>query len=372
MKFIAAVIILTITYFVQKMLFSKYWNRGLETDVYFNRDFVECGENAELVEIVTNRKALPLPVFHLKFSVDKSLKFLDNDNSMVTDKFHKNEVFAVMGHQRITRKHLFTATLRGVVGISDASVLVKDYFMTGSYATKAYCHDTIYVFPKKINTERFNLSFRGIYGEIEARRSIVEDSLTFRGIRPYQSFDPYRSINWKQSAKSGDLMVNMYGYTTDSRVRILLNLDNDYMIETNKLLEEAISLASSFARHFLDEGVGVSVVTNGRDGEGRVLPPVEEGAEKRHGITIDKTLTEIDGSEGKDYFLEILKKEMSSIKDEVLYLVISPYAKEDMMTLLDKLQSEGAAVHMVVPYYDEFPYVPNRSYADGWEVPLNV
>ena len=79
MKFIAAVIILTITYFVQKMLFSKYWNRGLETDVYFNRDFVECGENAELVEIVTNRKALPLPVFHLKFSVDKSLKFLDNE-----------------------------------------------------------------------------------------------------------------------------------------------------------------------------------------------------------------------------------------------------------------------------------------------------
>ena len=209
-------------------------------------------------------------------------------------------------------------------------------------------------------------------GEIESKRSIVEDNLSFRGVRQYQSFDPYRSINWKQSAKARELMVNMYGYTTDSRVRIMLNLDNDYMIETNKLLEEAISLASSIARELLEDGIMVSVITNGKDNKGNVLPAIEEGAEKRHGVTIDRMLAEISGSEGKDTFIRFLKEEAASPRDNTLYLVISPYARQDMLDVMDSIDKAGASVRLIVPCYDEYPFISNRPYAEGWEVPINV
>ena len=371
MKLLVAAIVFILVYAVQKYLFSKYWFRGLESEVRFSRDYIECGESAELIEIVTNDKLMPLPVFHLKFSVDKSLRFDDTANSNVTDLYHKNELFCMLGHQRVTRRLTFAGSARGTFAIKNASILVRDYFMTGNFAAKLKYNDVIYVFPKKINTDRFRLIFRGILGEIEAKQSIVEDSLSFRGIREYQPFDAYRSINWKQSAKARELMVNMYGYTTDSRVKIMVNLDNDYMIEKNQLLEEAISLASSIARSLLEKGVMVSVVSNGVDQEGRLLPAVEEGAERRHGITIDRMLTEITSSEGKDVFIELLDKEIEDLRTDTLYLVISPYAKQDLLEKVDRLNSGESTVHLIVPCFKEFPYFPNREYAESWEVALN-
>lgn len=372
MKLAVAVTLLITIYFTQKYLYRKYWSKGLDTEVSFSRDYIECGESAELIEVVTNDKLLPLPVFHLKFSVDKSLRFIDTENSNVTDLYHKNELFSILGHQRITRRLQFVGTGRGVVGVNNASILVRDFFMRDTYAAKMRHLDVIYVFPRKINTDRLEIFYRGIMGELESRRSIVEDSLTFRGIRPYESFDPYRSINWKQSAKARELMVNMYGYTTDSRVRIMLNLDNDYMIEMNKLLEEAISIVSSISRRLLDNAVAVSVVTNGLNKAGDTLLDIEEGAERRHGITIDRMLSEIAGSEGKDRFIEYVRAEIDSIRTDTLYLIVSPYAKSDLIELLDQLAGKGASVRMIVPCYDEYPYIPDRAYSSGWEVPINV
>ena len=372
MKLVAAVAILALVFAVQKVLYRKNWFKGLETEMYFSRDYIECGENAELIEVISNRKFLPLPVLHLKFSIDKSLKFLDKKNSQVTDLYHKNELFSIMGYQRITRKLEFTGTLRGVVGVKNASIIVRDFFMTDTYARSLRAFDNIYIFPKKMNTEKFDYFYRGILGEIEAKRSMVEDSMTFRGVREYQPFDPFRAVNWKQSAKAGELMVNMYGYTTDCRVRILLNLDNEYMIETDKLLEEAISLVSSFADSLLKKGISVSVRTNGKDAEGKLLPEVPEGTDRKHSVTIDRMLTEICSSEGKDMFLDMIKEECSNTNRDLFYLIVSPYGKSDMVELLDALKDEGASIHLVVPCYDEYPYVSTRKYITPWEVPINV
>ncbi|MBO4864453.1 MAG: DUF58 domain-containing protein [Eubacterium sp.] len=372
MRLIAAVIVLVAVYFIQKQLYRKYWDKSLDMSLCFSRDFIECGETAELVEVVSNDKLLPLPVFHMKFSIDKSLQFEETENASITDLYHKNQVFSIMGHQRITRRLEFTGTERGVITLNNASILVHDFFMTSHYARRIPDYDCIYVFPKKLKTENFDLKFRGIMGELETKNGIITDNLTYRGIREYQPFDPYRSINWKQSAKARELMVNIYGYTTDSNVRIMLNLDNDYMIETDKLLEESISLVSTFAKRLTEKAVNVSLVTNGVMKDGTPLRPVPDGAERRHSITIDKTLTEIRGSSGKDAFLSMLEHELSDIRRDTLYLVVSPYAKEDMMMLLDRMEAAGGTVHLIVPYYDEYPYKPDRPYSDGWEVSINV
>ena len=152
MKLILAIILLSAVYTIQKYLYRKYWNKGLLTEVRFSRDYIECGESAELIEIVTNDKLMPLPVFHLKFSVDKSLRFDDTANSNVTDLYHKNELFCMLGHQRVTRRLTFAGSARGTFAIKNASILVRDYFMTGNFAAKLKYNDVIYVFPKKINT----------------------------------------------------------------------------------------------------------------------------------------------------------------------------------------------------------------------------
>ncbi len=368
MHLILIVTIIGLIYIIQERLYRKYWKRGLHTSLCFNKEFMECGEEAELIEEIENDKTLPLPVFHFKFSVDRALRFSDMENSVVTDYYHRNEVFSIPGHQKIRRTLSFRGYERGHFRVENVTVLVRDFFMSRLFAQSGREDVGIYVFPKKLDTEKITSLMRGRIGEIAARRSMVEDPLSFRGLRDYQTMDPYRSINWKQSARTGQWKVNLYDATQDAEVRILLNLDTDSMIRTDRLLEESISLVSTLSRVYLEKKVRVMVWANGLTEEGNRLQEPGLGAERSHGITIDKYLTVIRKSEGKDAFLTRMDAEVASMERSTLYLVVSPYYKEDLLVRLDRLQAEGASVLCVVPYYNMVGFDPRRPYLTGWEV----
>ena len=91
-------------------MYRRRWDSGLLAKLSFDKNHLECGEEAALMVEIENRKLLPLPVFHLKYSVDRSFRFVDNDNSAVTDLYYKNDAFSVIGNQKITRRHLFHGT----------------------------------------------------------------------------------------------------------------------------------------------------------------------------------------------------------------------------------------------------------------------
>ncbi len=372
MQLLTATIIIVLIYTLQKTLYVRFWDKGLSASCRFSRDYIECGESADLKLVVTNAKRLPLPIFQLKFALDRSLIFDDMENAAITDKYHKNEVFTLMANQKVTRSVSFTGTERGIVSVSNVSMIAKDFFMTGTFAKAVDEIDQIYVFPRKKTDSAFNMFFHGIIGNIETRRSLIEDRLTFRGIRQYQPFDGIRSINWKQSAKSRDLMVNVKGYTMDSEVRILLNIETDSMIEVDRMVEESISLASTFVRRIIKSKMSVSLYVNAEDKAGNAIQETGSGADISHGVTVDKVLTEIGKSLGQEVFLEKLDKEYKEASEKIHYLIISPYHKADMTEKVERLIAAGAGVTMVVPYYDAYPYKPEADYIRGWEVNLNA
>ena len=178
MPLITATIVVVLIYVLQKVIYAKTWSKGLGASCRFSRDFIDCGESAELRLVVENAKYLPLPIFQLKFSVEKSLEFEDMVNAAITDKYYKSEVFALMSNQRVTRKLSFIGAARGVVTISDMSMIVHDFLMSSAFAATIGDSDTIYVFPRKMVDMRFDMFFRGIVGNIETRRSLIEDRLT--------------------------------------------------------------------------------------------------------------------------------------------------------------------------------------------------
>ncbi len=372
MRLLIAALAFVLLYMVQNKIYKKYWDKKLDAELRFSRDYMECGETAELIETVTNNKLLPLPTLNLKFSVDKSLDFNGKENSSISDYYNKNEIFSILGNTKAVRKLSFKALKRGIFEIKNSSVLVKDFFMTETFAKQIKNDDLLYVFPKKISTERFCILSNNIIGEIESQRSLIFDELIFTGIREYQTWDSYRSINWKQSAKANSLMVNMHGYTIDREVIVMLNLDTDMMIETDKILEEAISLTSSLTLMLLKKNAKVSFVTNGKNKDGKKLVTIEAGSDISHQISIDRELSEISGSEGKDFFLSLIDKEIKNPDYSKLYIIISPYHKADLIEKLDKLKATGCGVIFTALYYDEFPYRPDRDYIKCWEVGFNV
>lgn len=370
MRLLSAVIIFAIIYVVQKMVFSKNWRKGLAVSMGFSRNYIECGEKACLLETITNDKLLPLPVFHIKFAIDRSLEFDDMNNSVVTDFYHRTDVFSLMGRQRVERSLSFTGTKRGIYSVPAANILVKDFFLVSSYARSISPEAEIFVFPEKKKSIQYDLLFSGLTGDILSTRRLMTNDLMFRGVRDYMPYDRYRDINWKQSARGTGLKTNIYDFSMDIEVRILIDLDTDTMIRSEKLIEESISLASSIALDLLRKNLSVSIESNGTDKDERPVPAVPAGAEGSHILDIDRSLAAIEGSSFYERFLDIVKNEMMHGGRNVHYIIISPYSKESLLSILDRMVKDGRSISMIVPYYNSLGYSPVRDYIRGWEVDI--
>lgn len=371
MRIVIAVAIAAIIYVLQNILYRKLWDRELKADIYFSRPYVECGERAKLFEVISNEKRLPLPIIHVKFSAPRSFVFDDAVNASVTDLYYRNDIFSVMGGQRITRTLEFKTEKRGYYVIENINLTAKNLFMTGTFAKTIHPLAGFYVFPQKYNHVKFNVLMKHIMGDIETRLHIVEDPYTFRGIRQYSSQDTMSRINWKASAKTGNLMVNMYNQTSYCKVKIMLNLDTNIMFKADYIKELSIELASSAAKKLIDKAMPVMLITNGTDISGQELDVYSAGASESHLITIDKQLACISGNLNVEHFIQLVDAELKKNEDDTAYIIISSYHKSNLMERLDKMKARGMNVNMIVPYYDSFVPDVSRSYMYGWEVTLN-
>ena len=368
MPLIIAIIVAIFIFIWQKNLYNRMWDEGLSVNIRFKDSYINAGEGSSLIEVINNGKLLPLPVFHVKFSVDKSFIFDNQDNVSVTDCYHRNDAFSIMGNQKITRKLDFRSTKRGVFAISGVTVTAKDFFMTKTFAKVIECDSRLFVFPNKIDTPDFETYFNTVMGDIEARRGLLEDPYTFRGIRDYDVSDNMSKINWKASAKSGQLMVNQYGYSWEPRIKILLNLDTNQMIRSDYMTELSIELASSIAMEFLNNRISVGLVSNALDTKKEPLGELSSGTTMEHMLTIDRYLASIVDNSQIDGFLDIVDGLIDSYDRESTYIIISPYHRDDLLDKLDYLKELGLDFHMLVPYFDIQGLKSHRDYMYEWEV----
>lgn len=371
MQLIVAIAIAIFVFIWQKSIYNRMWDKRLGIDLRFKDSYINAGDSSSLVEIINNDKLLPLPVLHIKFSVDKSFIFEKQDNVSVTDSYHRNDAFSIMGGQRITRKLDFVATQRGVFFVSGVTLTAKDFFMTKTFAKVIECGDRLYVFPRKIDTPEFETYFNTVIGDIEARRGLIEDPYTFRGIRDYDIRDNMSKINWKASAKCGQLMVNQYGYSWEPRITIILNVDTNIMIRSDYITELVIEMASSIASELLDSQISVGILSNGLDSKNNPLGELSSGTTLEHMITIDKYLASIAGNSGVSGFADIIDNLIDSYDRESTYIIISSYHRDDLLEKLDYLEELGMDFHMLVPYIDAQGLKNHRDYMYEWEVRLD-
>ena len=131
-------------------------------------------------------------------------------------------------------------------------------------------------------------------GQVLAQQALLPDPFEIQSVRSYESYDPYRSINWKASARTGNLKVNVYAPTSSWQVMFLLDVTSDRIWKDEALTEEAIRLCGSYSQMLMKEGISVSLCTNGIDCLSKTWGYLEAGAGMAHGRTIMEMLTRID------------------------------------------------------------------------------
>lgn len=338
-------------YMLQNRLYEKNWKKGLTASVEFSQKQVVKGETVNLVEVIINGKWLPLLMVRLKFVIDRELQFTDmEDNFNVSDKCYKNDVFSLLFYQKITRTIPFVCKRRGFYTITEADLVSSNLFLNVQYVEHIPVYTELIVYPELADGDKLEIPFKKIMGEFLTRKRLYSDPFEFIGIRDYTSNDTMSSINWKASAKTGDLKVNVHGNTSSQEICILLNLETETNWEGDFLREECISIAAGLCNKFAEANVAVKLISNGCDLMAKDAVAIESGVTSGHLSTVLTSLARIDMNIPMEPFENILESYEMKETNDTLYVMISVACGHRVQKAYEKLASKHNGAMWIIPY----------------------
>lgn len=336
MKIIGIGIVAYFLMMLQRLVYKRYWDRNLHISVAFSQNAIYEGQEGTIVEVIENRKRLPLPMLKVKFQTSRNLGFWDDKGSKTTDQYYRNDIFQVGAEEKITRTLRFRGNKRGYYRIHNIDYLASDLFFKNEMGKSETTNSYLYVYPTVFSTDEFHSSLQKLNGEIIVKRHMIEDPFEYRGIREYQPFDDIRSVNWKATARTGALKVNQKAYTAMQTIRIFINLEDDGIWRKDREIESSMQMAMGIASFFLAQGIQVSCYTNGRDILTDAYTKVEHFASREQIEVLGKVLARID-TEKKSYsFVDLFQEEVLTDKDGFFTFFISPNGYADFIDLLEK------------------------------------
>jgi uncharacterized protein (DUF58 family) len=316
--------------------YRRSWSKRLDLNIAFAKDTLYEGEKGELLETVVNRKFLPLWWGDLKFYISQFIRFDDDEN--FNQEYYKKDTISVLSYEMVKRVLPFTAVRRGYYTIKNAELLTSDMFFRYMFIREYPIFTELYVLPEIKRLHKFNVDFKKIVGEIIAKRHVIEDPFEFRSIRDYYPFDSLKTVNWNASAKTGDIKVNHYNYTSSQEVIILLDLDGYSIYDKQEIREDLIRIAAYFTRNMIKSGIPVGLVSNGCDsitGE-EIFAPCKNGAKQE--MRIFRQLARIRGDGVSRSFTQVLDVKITS-SSNAHYILISYSAGEELQAKVEDIMA---------------------------------
>lgn len=341
-------------------VYGKFWMRGLSAEVKFEREQIEEGQTVRIKEKIENRKLLPLPTLTVKFRLDRDIRYVDTENTSRTDKQYRNDCISVMPYQRVTRSFEVIGTKRGFYSVDEVDVVAMDLLYRQILAADYDNHTWLYVYPARSKLPQLPEIFRRLYGEALTNSLLWEDPFEFKGIRDYTGIDPMRKINWKSSAKTGDLKVNQFYDTSSPQLTVFLNVEQTGVLKYEDLVEESIRVARNLIEDFIQKGVPVTIISNGVDKLTRQEIYLEEGVGLNHIDSCLRQLARMDISGEVRSMDVIIREELAKKKrapESVSLLLSAERSKKLAQAYLEYAGDNGNATWLVPIHASMEPYL---------------
>lgn len=349
MKIFGIGLVIFLLFLIQRLVYEILWHKDLHVSVSFVQSGIWEEETGEILEIIENRKLLPLPMLKVKFQTSNHLAFLGEDSGKMSDQYYRNDIFQIGGGQRIIRKLAFKGKKRGYYHIKNIDLVASDLFLSNETIRSMKTESYLYVYPKIFKSNEFQHALQQANGEIIVRRHLMEDPFEYRGIREYQPYDDMRSVNWKATARTGALKVNQKNYTAMKNVRIFLNLEDDGVWKKHKEVEASMQIVMGIAAYFLAQGIKVACYANGRDIITDEHVEIAGGAGAGQLDMIGKALARIDTQKEAKDFCALFEERVLDSKDCMMNFFVSPNGYESFEKLMRTCEEKRIAFKWFYP-----------------------
>ncbi|MBR2531825.1 MAG: DUF58 domain-containing protein [Lachnospiraceae bacterium] len=238
----------------------------------------------------------------------------------------------LMPRQKLVKEIPFVIDSRGCYVFRGNSLFVGDFMGLRGSVRLFDRHEEMVIFPSLQEIPGLEDTLGGYLGEISVRRFILEDPILTAGLGEYTGREPMRAINWKQTARSRQTMVNQYDHTSDPSAVVILNLAYTVRYAVDRdLLERTLSCARGVIEALEQRRIRYSLCTNmltaGSIGEWLYVP---EGLGAAHKSAILEGLgrSTLDTAESLTDLLDRVLRHMD--KNSCCILITPDAAQEDI------------------------------------------
>lgn len=349
MKIVFILLLFLTFYYFQGTIYLKKSFEKLLFQMKFSVIGIFEGEEAELIQTVTNNKLLPLWWISAQFGVSRNLDFSEKSIcGRVNDNYIKN-YFTLFPYEKLTKKYPIIGTKRGYYKIEELDLMTVDLFAKFKMIKTQSVDASIYVYPELIKKQELNICYEKMNGDILVNRNIMEDSFQLRGIRDYDPFDSLKTVNWKATARTGEIKVNQYDYTASQEVMIFINVTRYNAWDPDFFIEESIRLAASLALLYIKDGMSVGIVSNANNilsGKKIYIKPQDN---INSNISILQELALMDTTNVKVGIENILNEETLNMTKASVWILISHYAGYEVQCQVDSAKEHGQKLLWVLP-----------------------
>ncbi len=251
---------------------TRFWSRHLFDRVDFKRTLDErrvfLGESTNLRVTLANRKFLPLPWYEWRLAIADT--FLADGEVLSAAAVPGSSWLVRRGALGWYQHHDWTFRLeareRGYHLIGPGSLKSADILGVFPQTKTDEDGEHLVVFPRVLSMEDFGLDSDRPMGERKGRNRLFEDPLRLAGLREYRPGDPLKRIDWKATARSGELQSRLYEPSATQQLYLLVNIDTlahsweGYLKDD---LEQTISVSASVAVWASEHRFAVGILANG-------------------------------------------------------------------------------------------------------------
>ena len=334
---------------------SRLWARVALEEVTYTRTLSETrafvGETIAMEIELANRKFVPVPWVEVRELIPQETVVLEGvvraSGLPRTAALYRNT--SLRSHQQVRWPLELLATKRGYFRIGPARLRSGDLFGFFPSEREFEKQDAIIVYPKTYPLDELGLTSTRPFGEHVGGKRIFEDPMRVIGVRDYSPGDPLKRVDWKATARVGRLQSRLYEPSHEQSVVVALNittLEQTWEGFDPVLLERTVSVAASVAQGLFERGSSIGLIANGS--YPNADRPLRIGANRR-----PDQLSQILGMLAmvQPMIPSRLATELESREHPLpvgaTVVVIAALMPEDLVATLQRLRSDGYALHVV-------------------------
>ena len=234
-----------------------------------SRTRVPFGSEVEVATSIANRKLVPLVWLHVTDAWPAGVEALGGKVRPAPARGGQtlSQTLFVRWYERVRHRYRVRCVERGVHSFGPATMEASDPFGLGGVEQAVATQSTLVVLPKVLDVPGLDVVLGRPLTGVPAARSLARDPSAFVGVRPYAPGDPLRAVNWRATARTGELHSNVWEPTTQAEVVLLLNAQTHrYVYEgmAPDTIELLCVVAASLAAALDGAGFAVGLASNAR------------------------------------------------------------------------------------------------------------